>query len=341
MSKVAAPLCAFLAALPEPAAGFAVLLPAGRFRARDGRPGPGKYWECTEQTAAQLIADGRRRGTPYVIDYEHQTLNAKDNGHPAPAAGFFQQMEFRPGVGLVTADLRWTDRAAQMIRDGEYQFLSPVFTYDDDCQITGLVCAGLTNLPATDGTRVAALTQLIAGDSMDIVQQLIALLGLAAGATPETILQAVQDLVSRAASTAACKTEHETQVAALKAAVAAAQSAAPDPTKFVPIGVMTEMQTRLAALTTQVQTDEGQRLIDAALNDGRLLPEQKVWAQTLAAVNVAHLKTYLASAKPLAILAGTQTAGKPPAGLQDKSAHSEEYLAVCKQLGIEPEKPAA
>lgn len=63
------------------------LLPAGTFRARDGRPAECPAWQLDEVLAAILIAEANQRETRYVIDYEHQTLRSETNGMPAPPAG--------------------------------------------------------------------------------------------------------------------------------------------------------------------------------------------------------------------------------------------------------------
>ncbi|MCG9015203.1 phage protease, partial [Laribacter hongkongensis] len=49
------------------------LLPAGSFRARDGRPVECAAWTLDTVSAASLIAEATQREVRYVIDYEHQT----------------------------------------------------------------------------------------------------------------------------------------------------------------------------------------------------------------------------------------------------------------------------
>ena len=56
------------------------LFPAGEFSAVDGRPYTDEVesgkWVLTAGLAAQLVAQVAARTTPFVIDYEHQTLRA-------------------------------------------------------------------------------------------------------------------------------------------------------------------------------------------------------------------------------------------------------------------------
>ncbi|HIQ42954.1 MAG TPA: hypothetical protein EYH47_09430 [Pseudomonas oleovorans] len=80
------------------------LLPAGSFKARDGRPHDVAtgHWLMNATIASQVMALAGARTTDFVIDYEHQTLNSEKNGKPAPAAGWFKgaELEWREGQGL-------------------------------------------------------------------------------------------------------------------------------------------------------------------------------------------------------------------------------------------------
>ncbi|WP_413164973.1 phage protease [Escherichia coli] len=109
----------------------------------DGRPHTDEVesgkWVLTAELAAQLVAQVAARTTPFVIDYEHQTLRAVNNGKPAPAAGWFSQVEWREGAGLYATGVEWTDNAAAMIAAGEYKFISPVFCLQQARRSAGAV----------------------------------------------------------------------------------------------------------------------------------------------------------------------------------------------------------
>ena len=62
------------------------LLPAGTVKARDGRPEGLSGWTLDERNAMALIAQSRERQDRYLIDYDHQTLYASQNGGKAAAA---------------------------------------------------------------------------------------------------------------------------------------------------------------------------------------------------------------------------------------------------------------
>lgn len=151
---VARPFAALLA--PPLANGAAIgeaqLLPAGEFSARDGRPGPGKRWRLNDAQGERLAAQVNTiaHATPLVIDYEHQTLNSRENGRAAPAAGWIRSVQWRRGEGLF-ASVEWTATAKTLISAGEYRYISPVIIFDEDGTVTDLRMAGLVNHPALIG----------------------------------------------------------------------------------------------------------------------------------------------------------------------------------------------
>lgn len=145
------------------APGRIQLFPAGTFAARDGRPGNlrgvnATSWRLTAQDAEAVIAHWQRTATPLVVDYEHQTQLAAQNGQPAPAAGWITSLEWEEGRGLF-AGVDWTDKARAHIRAGEYRYISPVFAFDRQSgAVLRLICAALTNHPALDGMDAASAT---------------------------------------------------------------------------------------------------------------------------------------------------------------------------------------
>jgi phage I-like protein len=154
-----------ISSLPGPGKSFRIL-PAGAFRAGDGRPQGVSAWFLDTKGAAALIAAAKARRSNYVIDYDHQTLNAATAGGPARAAGWFSALEWREGDGLYVIDARWTDAATQLLAKREYRYVSPVFRYDADGRVVELVSAAITNTPALDGlTDLAAASVKLEGTS--------------------------------------------------------------------------------------------------------------------------------------------------------------------------------
>lgn len=319
--------------LPEaggPAPGRIQLFPMGAFAARDGRPGTlkgvkAKAWTLDPARAAALVARWQQRETPLVVDYEHQTIHATENGKPAPAAGWIESLEVEPD-GLY-ATVKWTDAARAFIRADEYRYISPVFSFDPE---TGAVLevksAALTNYPALDGmAAVAARTEDDPPMKKETLEALRHFFGLAADA-------------DEAAALAALKAQGDGQTLT---AMLAAREADPDPAQYVPVAMLTAAQEKAAELAAKVKELEGDGTlaaltaeIDAALADGRLPKSCEGWAKATAKTNPEAIRGYIASAVPLVALKATQTGGKTPAGAPHTAALTEEEAFVCKQLGL-------
>ena len=266
------------------------LLPAGAFRAEDGRPTDAPHWILQPERAVALSAKIAGRKVARVIDYEHQTLHAEQNGQPAPAAGWFRRVELRED-GLHALDVEWTDRARTLIEAREYRYLSPVFTYQPGTgEVVDLLHAGLTNTPALDGLNAIAARFSLLLEEAPVM-------------TLPTAVCTALDLTQDADETA------------VLSAISALKTAAPDPAHYVPIAALTAVQTELAELKAGQVASEVDSLIKAGLNDGRILPALESWARDLGARALAALKTYLAQMKPIAALTGMQTADShPPVG---------------------------
>ena len=313
----------------EAAANFRIL-PAGEFRSWDGRPVECAAWVCTEADGRRIVAELLARQSPRVIDYEHATLRAKQDGTKAPAAGWFKNAEWRAdGVWLLGVD--WTALAAQEIADKAYRFVSPVFSYDPASgRVGSLLYAALTNDPGLDGlTDLAALaaelfllppTNPLENSMPEILKQLLAALGLQETATEAEALSAVASL--------------KTNVASLSA-----QVAAPDPAKFVPIATLSalqgehaQLQGRLAALSAEVTGGKLDKIVADGLATGKLTPATEAWARDLGKKDVAALSAFIAAA-PVVVKPGeTQTGGQGEGG--KIAALSAEQKKVCELLGV-------
>lgn len=287
------------------AAASIQLLPAGKFRASDGRPHEVDAWHIDAAIAAKLIAEFSARANRTVIDYEHQTLLSAENGKPSPAAGWFKTLEWREGDGLYATDVKWTQAAARMIENEEYLYISPVFAYDASTgDVSFLLNAALTNDPALDG--MSEVTLMAASRLININKE------------PETMPKEEELLA---------------QISAKDVEIAALKAAKPDPAKYVPVETMQDLQSQVAALTAEKNERAVNDAVVAALGNGKLLPAQEAWARDLGKTNLVALTAYLETAQPIAALSGTQTDGKSPEG-KSPDALTDDQLALCKQMGV-------
>lgn len=329
------------------------VMPAGAFRPRDGRPMKVDAWRIDAALAARVIERFRANKTPLVIDYEHQTLQAEENGQPAPAAGFIRDLEWREGQGLF-AKVELTRRAREYVANGEYRYFSPVLTYHDRTGAVQMLLMGaLTNNPALDGMapielRAAARFTLQEEPAMKNKLLLAICAALAIShenrEEAEVEIEAIEALgkLKDNDPLAALRTELSlgedagaeeitTAVASLKAQ----RAATPDPKKFVSVDVVEALKADLAALKGENNARAVDDLVKPALEDGRLLAAQEKWARELGASDIAALRSYLDTAAPIAALRGSQTGGRRP-DTKDENGLTADELAVCKATGIAP-----
>ncbi|EEG08962.1 phage protease [Pseudogulbenkiania ferrooxidans] len=309
------------------------LVPAGIFRARDGRPFDAPHWYTDANVAAQVIRRAQEEVDDLVIDYEHQTLYAEQNGQKAPAAGWFKDMEWRDGLGIYAVNVRWTKTAQAHLDDEEYRYLSPVFTYDPQTgEVLRILMAALTNKAGLDGlddlSRLAvnrfSLTPNHAQEDTVDLKELCKQLGL-----PETTTEAEVQ-----AALVALKTK-ATQADGLTQEVAALKANGPDLAKYVPIAALREAQGELATLKAEKQESQVEALVQEGKAACKITPALEPWARDLGKRDLAALRSFLDTAPAMAGLKDGQTDGKAPT--DGSHGLSADELAVCKQLGMTPE----
>lgn len=139
----------------------------------------------------QDVVANSMRGMDLPIDWEHSTEKKAPHGDEAPAAAWIKQLEIRNGA--LWGRLDWTARGRASVTNREYRYLSPVFNFDRATQrIVRFTSAGLTNAP---NLQLPALNR-----EEDIPVKfsaaIIAALGLAAEATEDHVLTAINSLKS-------------------------------------------------------------------------------------------------------------------------------------------------
>jgi putative I protein len=319
--------------------GVIQLLPYGKFRATDGRPTDVEAWYVTDDNGADVVALANSQRNKLPIDYEHQILHSRANGKEAPSAGWMDYLSFTPQG--IFAEVRWTDKAAEYIKNGEYRYISAVFAYDNQGYVRKIFHAALTNTPALDGmdeAMVAAsqyfdLTTDEDSKKMDkeLLAALCALFALQANATEAEIKQKVTALTAAKGDSPVAVLDVYGKLAEKEQSVVAltAQVGNPDPAKFVPVETVVALQADLNALRQTVETDKKAELITAALSQGKLAPALKSWAESL---SVADLTAYLDKAPAVAALSGQPQATEKPE--QKTAALSAEHQATAKMLGM-------
>ena len=321
--------------------GLIKIVPKGQFAPVDGRTDTGvAHWTMTASLAQQIIAAFDAGQTDLVVDYEHATLKAAETGQQNPAAGWISKYVWDDDRGLM-GEVKWTQRAKDMIDSGEYRYLSPVLEYDTLGNVRGLHSVALTNSPA-----LAALSRQ---NSINPKQEtsmnkeaLIKLLGLAADADDKAIEAALAEAQEKLGgkTLAEALAEHKDEPQGGEGGKGDAGKSEDNPQGGnADDGEVAELKAQVAALSKKViamevgGTSDG--LIRAALSDGRLLPHQEASARQLAAKDPEAFKNLMEGSLKLAALSKTQTGGKGAEG--GEPALTPEEIEVAKQLGISAE----
>lgn len=348
---------ALLSAIALDDAAAVQLLPAGEFKSRDGRPGPGKFWRISDEQGVKLAAKMERTAqlSAFNFDYEHQTLHALKNGQPAPASGWATQFEWRAGKGLYALNVDWTARARGHIDAKEYLFISPLIEYDEAGNVTGVLNAALVNTPALLGmdALVASLqADMVASlfikhtpePNMNLLQLLIAAFSLKADATEADAMAALSALQARVAekpvvppqlaAALSIKTDADVDVAVTAVAALQAQGKTAEQTT---IDTIKALQTQVAALSAQQTAGTVASVIEKAIADGKLIPAMQGWATDLGNKDLAALQAYVKDA-PVMAISGQQSGGKDPGDGGGSAALSAVQADVIARMGLTAEQ---
>lgn len=322
-----------------------LLVPAGEFVGRDGRPGKGLTWKLSD-TKGQALAEkmtGRHQIVQFNFDYEHQAILSEKNGQPAPASGWATNFAWRPGEGLFALNVQWTDKAKPMIDGHEYKYISPVISYDTATgEVSGVVNAALTNIPNLEMSGVSPQAMALNALSRfqvsqpteqstmnEVLKALLESLGLTVSdaTTKDQALAAVAALKTKADQA----DQLGTQVAALKAST----GSEPDPTKWVSLDKFNQLNEQVVALSAKQTTGEVDKLIADAVAAGKCTPVvEEVW-RNVGNKDVAMLKSLIEKTPGNPALAGqTQTAANKAVTPDPKAPGSADELAMCRNLGM-------
>ena len=297
----------------EAAAGWWLLVPAGRFGGRDGR-------QWVNDRPDDVIAAIRAMNRQVVLDEEHSTEIRGAKGEPAPARGFF--VDYQNRQGAIYGKVELNAIGAQRLKDREYKYYSPAYYYEPATRrITGLSSVALTNkhnldLPALNTQQ----PKESAKESPMDYKAIAVALGLNTDATETQIIAAIN----------AIKSQRQT---ALNSAEM------PDPEKYVP------METHRLALNRAEQAEqtlarnketalkaEAAALIDQAVKDCKIAPANRDHYLALCRdeANLGSVKAMLQAAPKIIV----DTAGLDGDPARPKTALNQEESQVAALLGM-------
>jgi len=292
--------------------------------------GAGKF--LVDQQAFDVVqAQLFRRGVEVVVDYEHQTVK----GGKAPAAGWIRELRWAEGEGIY-ARTDWTEAASGHIQTGEYRYFSPVFfVAKKDKRLAGLHSVALTNAPKTNH-----LTPILAKlgpaaqakeQEMKFLEILISKLGLKPEATEDDVVTAVAELKDAEPQTVEVVAKEILEAVELDEGDASAVVASIHALKQEPKGMVSRKEfNTLQAKLTQRDADDA---VDAAMQAGKITPDQKQWAEDYAKADLAGFNQFVAKAPVVVPLSKLPGKKKEAADAEITDA----TLTVAKMMGVTQE----
>ncbi|ENM6161069.1 protease [Salmonella enterica] len=338
--------------------GWCQAMPAGRVKARDGRPEkPPEGWLINQAAVDRMVSRVVALNQPIKIDYNHQSVF---KGEAAPAAGFVHpspdNFRFSEERGFeVRPD--WNPPAIPRLVNKEFPWFSPVMGYDEDTgEPVELRMLAVTGDPGLTGMNpVAALsaddlfnalnpTPVAKEKPMnEQLRQLLTALGLTVPddgeLTPElgtAALSALTDIQAKAGKHDELKTQVVTLSAELDTAKQANTTATGDVdlTKFVPVETYNALRTQYVSLSAEHGTASLEQVLDKAETEGRVFKSERGYYEGLGKqIGVAALSAQLDARQPIAALTAKQTDTVTKPEKTATAALSAEDIQVMKLLG--------
>lgn len=313
-----------------------LLFPMGEAALR----GHGKKVRLVDEAHARdvIAASVAHAGNANIpVDYDHQLVFGaqKGVGGQAPAAGWIDPASLTADAQGIWATVEWTQTAAARLAAREYRYVSPSFWDGPDGRLRAIAHLSLVNYPAiTDLPAVASVTN----PENPQMNKIALALGLPADASEEAILAAIAKMgtppAAMATAASALGLGADATLEAVLTAAAAAATATPDPTKFVPVDALTAANARLNAL----EAERHERIITAAAEAGKITPALRPWATDLLKKDEKAFEAYLASA-PVLVTAGAQLSDQP--GDKDANGLTPTEIQTASALGLSAEAFAA
>lgn len=311
------------------------LIPYGRFRGRDGRRF--QMWDVDAVIANTLKwynPDSNSDKLDLVLDYEHQTIFSEKNGQPAPAAAWIKQL-INKGKGGLWGKVEWTGKARNQVKNREYRYLSPVFSNDKQGNVVALKCAGLTNYPNLEIQAFNKSNFNEEDKQVNLLAELILLLGLADNASEKDVIDAVTQLKNAGTAEslnkiAAALGETKADEQSIITAINKQQANSVDAVKYA------ALDAEVAALKEEMAVNKAEAAVNKAITDGQLAPALKENALAIhKGLGEEAFNDFVAKMPKLNLNKSETPAGSTAPA--DNANLSSEELAVCKALGVSAE----
>jgi phage I-like protein len=323
--------------------GWLRLLPLGQVNLVDGRP----PFEVDPESLTDMVKAFGARGTDLVIDYEHQSLK----GGQAPAAGWIKDLEARED-GL-WAQVEWTGKAEDYLKQREYRYFSPVLRIDPDSRRPQeIMNVALTNVPAIQG--LSPLVAKWGGEALNVGEPQTKPASEGGRSAQETVgweaykervtlameLKARYGLEPEAAESDLWQKSveffrdlsqglglpEEATVSQLKGGLDALKAGKAH---------MQTLEEELTKLKAQLSEETANRALEEAMLAGKVSPAQKDWALSYCRRDPENFKIYVDKA-PRVVPVGERLNLGEGEHREDQGLTPEE-LAVCRAMNLTPE----
>ncbi|MDR1373798.1 MAG: phage protease [Treponema sp.] len=284
------------------------LLPPGpNIAGRDGRK-----WVMRNSTA--VVAASNAWLPTHSIDENHAVDLKAPRGESSPAFGWFSNITVETN-GSIWADVLWTRRGEEAVKNLEYRYISPVFLNNEKGEIQTILRAALSNSPNLDvkSLNSESLPENPAKEKR--MDKILAALGLPADATADAALAAIDKL---------------------KTSLNAAASRTVDLAAYAPRTDLAVMEARAVKAEGELTTLNAARfkaevegVIGQAITDRKIAPASKDQYLSLCATaeQLENLKKVFA-ASPAIISEGAQVPAGTPAGSRVSLNAEETALAA-------------
>ncbi|WP_142416963.1 phage protease [Bartonella massiliensis] len=290
------------------------LLPkAPHVKARDGR-----QWHYSPQRILKAFAANKG---PLVIDYEHGQHHRARNGLEAPASGWIEELTERDGA--IWGRVKWTDMAAKKIVTGEYRYLSPEFRHSKNGEILSLAGAGLVNRPALVMTALSREHPSTPPLTPPLTPLVV---------SPTTLMEEMMDLTAIASALSLAEDAKPVEILT--------SIAAREKERVELNAQLTKAREDLALLQEEQKNTAIERLLDKAVEEGKILPAAREDYRALCRLEggIKHFQSLieklpaLASTSPLEVCALVQEHQLAPEEIALAARHYQEEQ---KQKGFD------
>ena len=307
------------------------VLPTGNFSGMDGR---GPY---LLQSADAVIAAFNETARKIPVDENHSTDLAGKQGFSAPARGWIVELQNRDDG--IWGRVEWTAEGRSLVVGQSYGYLSPVFTHSAKKPfiVQKLLRVALTNDPNLNLTSLHSTNTETTMDlnalreALGLPETADAAAILAAVAAAHTAQAAHSALVSRLAPVAGVAAD-----ASADAIITALQAKAKPATAVESENA--ELRTQVKTLSTQLETfvtthakERAESVIDAAVKEGKVVPALRDH------MIARHSKNPTEVEDELKLMVSINAGGLGGRKLPEGETATTEELSVASMMGIDPE----